>query len=441
MPNDARLSGFDIARYSAPVVAIAFAGIPLYIYAPDYYATEHGVSLSTLGIVLLLLRLVDAVQDPLIGQVSDRRARYRLPVMLAAALGLVAGFTALFSAPAGAGAVWFALSMVVATTSYSVLSINLNSMGGLWSADSYQKTRITMMREALGLLGLLIAVLLPALLLQSMEAAAAFGIVSAVLALLMLVGFALFVPWYRRHQAYFTFKDAVPLGFAASMHHIPRATRRFLLVYGLSMLSSAIPAVLIVFFVRDRLEAEALLGLFLAVYFVAGAAAMPLWQYVSKRMGKIQAWKTAMLLAVMSFAGAFFLGAGDVVPFVIICVLSGMAFGAELALPPSILADRVQQHAQQASSGLQFSLMAFLLKASVAVATGAAFILLDGAGLQPAKANSAGALWWLSATYALIPCMIKLGAVALLWRSAALFSTGGSDDKKYVSDRSAAHAR
>ncbi|MCH9697612.1 MAG: MFS transporter, partial [Gammaproteobacteria bacterium] len=62
---------------------LSFASMPLYIHATDFYATEYQVSLVTLGIVLLLLRLVDAVQDPIIGVISDKFQDKKLTLIIA----------------------------------------------------------------------------------------------------------------------------------------------------------------------------------------------------------------------------------------------------------------------------------------------------------------------------------------------------------------------
>lgn len=43
------------------------AGLPIYIHAPKVYVDEYGVSLAALGAVLFALRLIDVVQDPLLG--------------------------------------------------------------------------------------------------------------------------------------------------------------------------------------------------------------------------------------------------------------------------------------------------------------------------------------------------------------------------------------
>ena len=433
----------DSLHYGFLALPLAFAGIPLYIHAPDFYATQAGLPLASLGALLLLLRFIDAVQDPLIGRLSDAYAKHRLALMIAAALLLALSFAALFHPLTDkAPLVWFSLSMVLATSSYSVLSINLNSIGGLWSDDTHTKTRITGMREALGLLGLLIASALPSLLQQQYDKAQAFDYVSLSLAGLLALALLLFVPWYQRSKARFdrSLSDTPSQGFWSLCRSVPAVNRRFFMIYGISMLASSIPAVLILFFVRDRLGAEDLAGLFLGIYFISGAAAMPLWQVISKRQGKPQAWLASMLLAVASFIWAFFLGTGDLWSFGIICILSGIAFGAELALPPSMLADFIQAQRQQQSASLQFSFLTFLLKTAAALASLLVFGVLDYAGLETGAANEEQALLALSLAYALIPCVIKIAAALLLYRSLHIYFQGELTHETYQLNRSSSHA-
>jgi len=49
----------------------------------------------------------------------------------------------------------------------------------------------------------------------------------------------------------------------------------------------------------------------------------------------------AMILAVASFAYTLTLSPGDVIPFAVICVLSGATIGADLTLLPAMFAKRM----------------------------------------------------------------------------------------------------
>ena len=406
--SSATISKSGLWRYSGLAVPIAFAGFPLYVLAPDFYATTHGVSLGVLGMLLLALRVFDAVQDPLIGALSDRYRKYTGRVMGTAALVLPVAIYGLFNALLISPAVWFALCIALAVTAYSVLSINLNTLGGLWTKNAQDKTRITAWRETAGLIGLVVAVSLPALLKTQMDEGRAYLYFSLTLALCMFIAWLAFRPWLAGHLAENAHAQVRQGGLFSGLRSTTRPTRHFLAIYGLSMLASSIPAVLVLFFVRDLLGAASLTGAFLLLYFLSGAASMPLWKRLSDKLGKYRAWSVAMVFASVSFVWAFFLGAGDVWQYAVICAVSGFALGADLALPPSILADHIHSSHAEAHAATHFALLGLVTKLSLAVASAIALPMLSAMGFQPATQNSAEALFGLSLAYALIPCLLKL---------------------------------
>ena len=66
---------------------IAAAGLPIYINAPKFYAESYGVNMASLGLVLAALRLIDVVQDPLLGWLAEvQRATRAVWVWLASAV-------------------------------------------------------------------------------------------------------------------------------------------------------------------------------------------------------------------------------------------------------------------------------------------------------------------------------------------------------------------
>lgn len=426
---DTKLNRGALASYGALALPLAFAGLPVYLHAPDYYATTFGLSLAALGGVLLALRAVDALQDPLIGVFSDRFAARRRTILLAGAFLLMAGFAGLFNPPRIAAAglteqtgllIWFALNVFVCTTGYSIVTINYQALGGLWRTSPSGRTRITALREALGLGGILAASILPTALANRYDAAAAFQIVTLVLAVLLAMGGMIFFRWYA----------AAPLSRpdrtagTGSLLGILRSRWgcRFYAIFFISNLASAIPAVLVLFYIRDRLAAAEWTGLFLLVYFLSGAFSMPVWLAVARRAGKAKAWGLSMIVAIATFVWAFTLGPGDIVLFAIVCVLSGAALGADLALPPAMVADRIAAAKDQSRAASYFSASAFCAKASFALATGLSLPLLDGLGYVPGQPAAGGIGLSLSGVYALAPCAIKIVAAVWLLRSLDLFS-------------------
>ena len=66
-----------LPAYSLFAAVINAAGLPIYIYAPKLYVDNHGVTLAALGTMLFALRLLDVVQDPILGWISERLGRAR----------------------------------------------------------------------------------------------------------------------------------------------------------------------------------------------------------------------------------------------------------------------------------------------------------------------------------------------------------------------------
>ena len=62
-----RLGVSTLLRYAALAVPLAFAGLPIYVTVPKFYAERQGMNLALLGALLLGVRLIDCFLDPLIG--------------------------------------------------------------------------------------------------------------------------------------------------------------------------------------------------------------------------------------------------------------------------------------------------------------------------------------------------------------------------------------
>ena len=407
-----------VLQYSVLALPLAFAGLPLYIHAPDFYTRELGLGIGVIGITLLLIRLFDAVQDPIIGYLSDRYAGRRFSLITVGALLLWLGMAAVFYGPPLAMPItlWFVLAMVLATTGFSMVTINLTMIGGFWRDEPAQRTRISAWREGFALVGLLIASILPAALQSFQPAAEAFKILVWVFSVSLVVAFVLF------HRF---------MGGMAPDHTVTRPTtatglsflpillgpdRQFFMVCFLSHLAAAMPGVLVLLFIHDYLQADHWSGLFLFLYFISGAAFMIVWVKLAGKIGKARTWLGAMLLAVVTFIGAFFLQPGDIIAYSIICILSGMALGADLALPPAMLADRVTRQKKQAQATQYYALIAFIPKIALAMASGVALLSLGYLGFVAGMQNSPQTKQGLITLYALVPCFIKLIAAYTLWR-------------------------
>jgi len=479
--------------YGLLCLPLAMAALPIYVHAPRLWAESTGMSLGLLGGLLLAARLLDAAIDPLLGAWADRVGSRRRLIVLALPF-LAAGFCALLQPPADGNAVlWLLAALLTTYFGFSLASIAYQAWGVEIGADSAERTRLVACREAFGLVGVVLAAALPGILAGGDGAALAEGLTQLawlfpplllVLAALTLAaapspvtattvtgGGAAAEKTAPAHAALPA--DAANLANAAATRAPPTGDvtresliaslrrpladarfRRLLAVFVVNGIAAALPATLVLFFVADVLQAAAWSGAFLGLYFVSGVVFLPLWVALARRIGRVPAWSLAMATACAAFVWAAGLGAGDVWPFAVVCVLSGAAFGADLALPAALLADIArgvnagrqsndmlttaapsaddsaagQTEAQAsarvppavdesaaAQAGGYFGWWNLVGKLNLALAAGLALPLLDLAGYRPGVADAA-ALSGLVAVYCGLPIVFKTLAAALAWR-------------------------
>ncbi|MFN0182843.1 MAG: MFS transporter [Aquabacterium sp.] len=415
LPTAVTLAGPSAAlwRYGLLGAPLAFVALPLYVTLPRHYAEHFGLSLATIGTLLLVVRGLDALVDPWLGRLADRwldhSSRRALLAGAASAVLLASGFVALFHPPwreTGLLLTWCALSLVLTYLGYSLLSLLHQAWGSRMGGDAGRRAAVTGWREAAALTGVLVASVLLSL--------AGMTTTAAVLAVALAAG--LF---------------ALASGPSAAQRGLARTTpdmdtwmpwrqpafRALLLCYLVNGIASAIPATLVLFFIRDRLQAPQWEAAFLGAYFAAAALSMPLWLILIRRIGLTRTWLAGMLLAVATFVGAASLGAGDVLPFLAVCLGSGLALGADLAVPGALLTGIVHRNGHGARhEGLYLGWWNAAGKLNLALAAGVALPALQLLGYQADTADNEP-FSALVLIYAVLPCALKLMAAMFLWRA------------------------
>lgn len=392
-----------LPAWSLYAAVLSGAGLPIYIYAPKFYADEYGVGLAALGTMLFALRLIDVVQDPALGWISERLGPRRPAAMAAGAALLAISMIALFAIPpAFDPLLWFALSITGLFTAFSFLTINFYAEG-ITKAGADGQVRLAAWRESGALTGICIAAVAPTALVAvtgAPYAAFAFGFATVTL----LAASLMWSEWGRRMVA-------APIGLSGILSD-PTA-RRLLLLAFLNAIPLAVSSTLFLFFVESRLGAPGWEGPLLLLFFLAAALSSPVWSRLAQAHGVRPVLLAAMVLAIATFGGTLFLGTGDVWPFAAICVLSGAAIGADLTLLPALFARRMSKVAPNGGQG--FGLWSLMNKLSLAFAAVLLLPLLEGAGFVAGRADQpAEALELLTLLYAGIPSVLKFLAIALL---------------------------
>jgi GPH family glycoside/pentoside/hexuronide:cation symporter len=149
----------------------------------------------------------------------------------------------------------------------------------------------------------------------------------------------------------------------------------------------------------------------LLLYFVTGIVFLPGWIYISRRTGKKAAWLTSMAINSGAFVGVFFLGPGDAVIYGILVFLSGVGFGATLAIPSAIQADVIDYDellTGERREGQYIGLWSISKKLAAAIGIGAGLSILGMAGYTPNVEQTPQVQLVLRSLYALVPSVCNL---------------------------------
>jgi GPH family glycoside/pentoside/hexuronide:cation symporter len=453
-----RLSFHRLVAYSTNQLPLNMAALPVVLNVSHFYGEVLKVPLGIMGLIFIATRVIDAIQDPVIGLISDRFThrgpRGRLTFVALMLPLLIGGFYMLFHPPEALFteptllASWLFVALFVVHLGYAGVSISYHAHGAELTDDYNERTRVTVGREVFGLMGMTLAVVLPTFFTARLGEHAGYVYMGAVFIPIALA-FALptllwsppsvhppvvrenpeihvryFRDWLvglvpalarptRNMEGSATLRTLVP--FFAPMKN--RLFRRLLLVFIVNGSALGVAVSVMLFYVEHVLKGNKLqAGIILLVYFGAAAASVPMWLMLSRRYSKTAAWFIAMVMTAAAMSLAVFLGAGDFAWFMPIAVITGLGIGADYGLPPSVLADIINSEEgkdTRGDTGAYFGLWALSTKLATAIGAAGSLPVAALLGFNPSKGHYSGDA--LIIVYIAVPVAIKVIAALLIW--------------------------
>ena len=421
------LSAGKKIAYAAPAFALAVVGIPVYVYLPKFYTDVVGVHISALGIILLIVRLFDAVTDPAIGLISDRIQTpwgRRRPFILGGAVLTALAILLLFNPPhvdADAATLWFLALIFALFLFWTVVIVPYESLGPELTFDYDERTTLFSIRDGALIAGTLVAAASPATvkwIFSIPEGGAGeretFFILSLVYAPLIIITAVWCVLAFREKAI--EIKTKTDNIFSRVLSSLKNRPFRILLIsYTISAIGNNLPATLILYYVEYVLHSPRA-DLYLLLYFVTGILFLPLWVAGSGRFGKKAVWLVSMAVNTGAFFWVFFLGPGDELIYGILVFISGIGFGATLAIPSAIQADVIdydELKTGERREGLYIGLWSIAKKLAAALGVGAGLALLGASGYVPNIKQSESVVFTLRVLYALVPCLCNAAALVI----------------------------
>lgn len=378
-------------------------GLPIYLHAPKYFSDTYNVSLAYLGGIMLVLRIADFAQDPVLGRLCALPGASHRVLSILAGIAMIAGVTGLFIMDALVNpTIWFAVSLILLFTGYSLSVILLYSH----AVENFEMTMqpvVARWREVGQLIGICLSAIAPTLF-SSFSAVPYVWFGGFLISMTVIAVSLMHNSWSEK-----SIKQAHKFLIALPDIRI----RPYLLLAFVNAVPVAITSTLFLFYVEHAIGSNTASGPLLLIFFGAAAVSVPVWSQLAKTTSIEWVLGIAMLGALLAFAFTFSLGEGDVVAFAVICVVTGMLTGADLTLLPMIFIKFLQQ--EKVPSEEAFGYWSLSAKLALALAVGVVLPSLAYVGFDPAAPTKQG-IFFLSVAYALVPCALKLCAIYMLWR-------------------------
>ncbi|WP_036333084.1 MFS transporter [Microbispora sp. ATCC PTA-5024] len=312
-----------------------------------FYVDILGLDVRAYGAVMAIYAIIDALDNPLLGHLSDRtRSRFgrRRPWLLVGAPMLTACMIAFFSAPAslrGAGLLlWFAVFAILCEAFDSMLNANYGALLPELYPRERDRAVANGLRQGFQLVALVISLAVTPLLTtrvfgteRSTEGFQITAIVYGAVALVVIVFMALGA---RENPRYSTREQAPLLPSVWSIVRNPMFWTVGLTgaCYGIAM---ALVLSGIQLYVRYSLGLPVGTALYLqGVVILVSAGGLAVWTRVVARRGALWAWRLAFAVLAAGFAALFF--ATGLVTAVAAGVLVGAGWSGMLATNDLIVA-------------------------------------------------------------------------------------------------------
>ncbi len=345
-----------------------------------------GLGAGLAGSVVMVGKIWDAVNDPMVGMLSDRtRSRWgrRLPWMVAGAIPLGICFFLMWVVPpldTGALFIYYVVLALLFHVFYTVVNLPYASMTPELTQDYDERTSLNSFRFAFSLGGALLSLILAQVIfarlgVSEQQQYLVLGGICAVLAVVPV--FACVWGVRDRALAFEARRRAKAPATIMPMREqlrIAFSNRPFLYVIGIylfSWLSVQLTAAIIPFFIAAwmNLPSAAMAQVALTVQGTALIMLFP-WSAISRRIGKKTVYYIGMILWIGVQAGLFFVQPNQVALLYFLAVLAGFGVSTAYLIPWSMIPDVVdldELNTGERREGVFYSFMVLLQKIGLAL--------------------------------------------------------------------------
>jgi GPH family glycoside/pentoside/hexuronide:cation symporter len=375
-----------------PAIATAIASF----FQLFFLTTVAGLSPGAAGTILLVVKIWDAVNDPVMGWLTDRTvSKYgrRRPWLLYGALPFGLLFFLQWVVPPLGDTGKFAYYLVVALlfdTAFTIVNVPYTALTPELTRDYDERTSLNSFRFAFSIGGALVAAALHQVIVNSYcadpQACQGAGLRTGYLMAGVIWGVCCVLPFVwcfagtkERHAP----AEGVPELGLLDQVRVAFSNRPYRFVIGIylfSWLAVQITASVLAFYITFWMRNPGLIPIMLLAVQGSAFACLFVWSAISRRIGKKAVYLIGMVFWIGVQAVLFFLQPEQVRLAVVLAVLAGVGVATAYLIPWSMMPDVIELdelRTGQRREGVFYGFMVFLQKLGLALG-----LFLVGLGLE-----------------------------------------------------------
>jgi glycoside/pentoside/hexuronide:cation symporter, GPH family len=427
---------------------ISSIGMMRSIFYAIYLTDVVGIEPRLASIGALVGIVWDAINDPLIGMLSDRmKSKYgrRRPFLLWFAVPFGFSFVMLWSAPNWESQigllVYVTLAFMLSDTLTTLVAMPYLALTPELTQDYDERTSLSSFRTVFQLLAAMTVVIAAPMIVDGvllnggtqqqgfMTAGAVFGAIGALP--------LFFIGWFIRERYASREEEALPFRETLKMawENVPFRYAAGIYMFNWSavdMVAITFPFFLLYWVAQGDLLAKinilgidlALESAFFGVMMLVCIFFVPFWLWFAKRYNKIRAYMVGMSAWIIVQALIFTIQPGDVEYLLLIAAMAGVGVSAAYILPDSILPDVIEWdelRTGRRQEGIYYGIRTLIRKLTGALVIFITLQVLGWSGYQSPPADAIqftqpdSALFSIRMLVSFIGVTILLGTIILAW--------------------------
>ncbi|MDR3072156.1 MAG: MFS transporter [Clostridiales Family XIII bacterium] len=390
-------------------------------YLQQYYLVEAAVPAAALGMVFLIVKIWDGINDPIFGVIVDKmrfkRGKY-LPWMRVATFLLPLTAALMFFVPkdfpVSAKLVFLLITYILYDSSDTMTEVPFFALTTAMTDIPRERSHIITMQKIIALLPALVVLFLPSMY-EKIGWQPTIVIFAAYSMLVMLPG------CFKLKERVRPVSDNPPT--LRQLFSFMKGNK-FLIIYFISAILYGItntPSGVATLFCKYNLGDEGLIAPLLIAAFVPSFLAILLVKGMIGRIDKIPMVICAHIVTVVSSILLYLVGYENLAPLIVLTIIRGFSTGAHTALFFLFAPDFAEYGAYKSginAEGLSFSMQSLSSKLISALAGAfglfmlAGFGFVEGSDVQPESGMQG--IWLLTTLIPIIGCVLQT-VVLVLW--------------------------